>query len=328
MELNIWTSTTVQRIERDDAEDEFVVTLVKADGSKQVLRPKHVITALGWSLPNMPDITGMNEFRGQIMHSLSYKLAKDHIGKKAVVVGACTSAHDIARDLQRNGVDVTMVQRSSTCVISVKKGLPAYLHGYREGGPPVEIADLISASVPMCVLKQLHKLGMKQVIENDREMLEGLQRVGFKTNLGEDDSGFYTMVFTRAGGYYFDVGASQLIIDGQIKLKNGSVKTFTDDSLIFEDGSQLKADVVVFATGLLDALQTLKPLMGGDLISKIQPMWGLTDEGEISGVWRNCGIPNFYSMLGNLAFSRFHSTHIALQIQAKEEGLYISTYDD
>ena len=48
-----------------------------------------------------------------------------------------------------------------------------------------------------------------------------------------------------------DVGASQLIIDGKIKLKNGSVKSFTKDSLVFEDGSSLKADVVVFATGLV-----------------------------------------------------------------------------
>lgn len=73
--------------------------------------------------------------------------------------------------------------------------------------------------------------------------------------------------------------------------------------------------------------------MGATLASKIRPIWGLTDEGEIRGVWRNCGLPNFYYMMGmfflqdlkrrnahlfprhigNLALSRFHSAHIALR---------------
>jgi hypothetical protein len=47
-----------------------------------------------------------------------------------------------------------------------------------------------------------------------------------------------------------DVGASQLIIDGKIKLKNDSqISEFTERGLKFDDGSELPVDVVVFATG-------------------------------------------------------------------------------
>jgi len=47
-----------------------------------------------------------------------------------------------------------------------------------------------------------------------------------------------------------DVGASQMVIDGKIKLKNdSSISAFTDKGLKFEDGSEIEADVVIFATG-------------------------------------------------------------------------------
>ena len=49
---------------------------------------------------------------------------------------------------------------------------------------------------------------------------------------------------------FVDFGASQLIIDGKIKLKNDSqIAAFTESGLKFENGSELAADVVVFATG-------------------------------------------------------------------------------
>ncbi|KAF8510816.1 hypothetical protein BU17DRAFT_55151 [Hysterangium stoloniferum] len=330
MELNVWTSTEAQKVERDDDKDEWIVTLIKSDGSKRVMRPKYVVFAFGvaGNQPNMPQIPGMDKFEGKITHSLFHKEAADHLGKKVVVVGACTAAHDISQDFQRNGVDVTMVQRSSTCVISVQ-AVAALLEGlYSETGPPVDIADRINASFPNYVMKAMHTIAMaSRVKEMDRATIEELNKVGFKTNYGPDDSGFFIMAWERAGGYYLDVGASQLIIDGKIKIKNGSIKTFTTDSLVFEDGSTLKADVVVFATGLGDARVAAAHLLEEKLVSKIGPIWGLNEEGELNGLFRNCGVPNLYFMMGNLAICRFNSTHIALQIKAKETGLYTSVYD-
>ncbi|KIJ33013.1 hypothetical protein M422DRAFT_70464 [Sphaerobolus stellatus SS14] len=330
MELNVWTSTKVERVERDEAKNEWVVTFIKADGSSRVMRPKHIVLALGLAgnKPRFPKFPGMQDFGGTIVHSVSYGSSLDHLGKKVVVLGACTAAHDIASDLYHNGIDVTMVQRSSTYVMSTKQGLPILFEGlYVEGGPPVDLADRIGASFPNYLTKQLNKGTTARIAEKDKATLEGLNKVGFQTNLGEDDTGFLMMAWKKAGGYYLDVGASQLIIDGKIKFKHGSVKAFTKDGLEFEDGSSLKADVVVFATGLGDYRDAAKELLGDELANKMRSVWGLDDEGELKGMWRNTGLPNLYVMGGNLALCRFHSTHVALQIKAKEEGVFTKPYE-
>lgn len=61
MELNVWTSTEVQKLERNDETDEWIVTVTKSDGSKRVMRPKYVVFAFGiaGNRPNMPQIPGM-----------------------------------------------------------------------------------------------------------------------------------------------------------------------------------------------------------------------------------------------------------------------------
>ena len=51
--------------------------------------------------------------------------------------------------------------------------------------------------------------------------------------------------------FYIDTGASKLIAEGKIKLKNDSqISHFTSKSIVFQNGSELEADlVVVFAVG-------------------------------------------------------------------------------
>ena len=49
---------------------------------------------------------------------------------------------------------------------------------------------------------------------------------------------------------YLDTGGSKLIGEGKIKVKSDSpLQCFTETGLKFEDGSELQADLVVFATG-------------------------------------------------------------------------------
>jgi NAD(P)H-nitrite reductase large subunit len=47
-----------------------------------------------------------------------------------------------------------------------------------------------------------------------------------------------------------DVGASEMVADGRIKIKSDSeLERFTERGVLFKDGSELEADVIVFATG-------------------------------------------------------------------------------
>lgn len=83
------------------------------------------------------DISGLSNFKGdRLVHSSKFtEPTKNAKGKKAVVVGCCNSGHDIARDYYDHGYDVTMVQRSSTLVLTSKTLIDVTLTGvYDEGG--------------------------------------------------------------------------------------------------------------------------------------------------------------------------------------------------
>ncbi|GAF93478.1 unnamed protein product, partial [marine sediment metagenome] len=64
-----------------------------------------------------------------------------------------------------------------------------------------------------------------------------LEKAGFMLDWGDDGSGLFMKYLRRGSGYYIDIGASQLIIDGEIKLKRGQVKEIKDHSVLLEDGT-------------------------------------------------------------------------------------------
>ncbi|KDR66366.1 hypothetical protein GALMADRAFT_162115 [Galerina marginata CBS 339.88] len=307
------------------------VTLKRADGAERTFVVNHVVfcTGLGSGEPNTPEYPGMDKFKGKILHSSEHKRALDHEGKKVVVVGACTSAHDIAVDYQQHGIDVAMFQRSSTYIMSTKNGWDVIMKGaYWEDAPPVDIVDRINASFPHHMATGLKQRETKYIAELDKDLLDGLHKVGFRTNLGIKGTGFGLLAWSKAGGYYLDTGGSKLIAEGKIKLKNDSpIESFTETGIKFANGSELSADVVVFATGLGDPVGHIRRVCGDEVASRCKDIWGLNDEGELNGVWRDLGVPGLWMMLGNLALCRFHSTHIALQIKAMEEGVFGTRYE-
>ncbi|KAJ7662439.1 hypothetical protein B0H17DRAFT_1093497 [Mycena rosella] len=301
LELDVWTSSNVVSARKNQSGSWDVV--VDRAGKERVFTVKHLIfaTGIGGGEAKFPAYPGMDVFKGQILHSIEHKRADDHMGKKVVVVGSCTSAHDLAADYYNHGIDVTMYQRSSTYIMSTKSILKHIMgDNYKEGGPPVGIADRVTASFPHLMAIGLGRRQALEIAEDDKEILDGLRKRGFKLNMGTMDAGFPLSAWHRAGGYYLDVGASQMIIDGKIKLKNDSqLAEFTPSGLKFEDGSELPADVVVFATGLGDARNTCKQI------------WGLDEEGEIHGSWRDIGVPGLWYMM---------------EIKAMEEGLFGARY--
>ncbi|KAJ7023508.1 hypothetical protein C8F04DRAFT_180560 [Mycena alexandri] len=331
MELDVWTSSTVVSARPGTSSGWDVV--VKHAGKERIFKVKHLVFATGigageGKLPSYPGMDVFKKFNGQILHSTQHKRATDHAGKKVVIIGACTSAHDIAVDYYEHGVDVTMYQRSSTYVMTTKNGWKHIMGGlYWEGGPPTDLADRFTASFPHIMAIGLNQRQVRKIAEDDRELLDGLKKCGFKLNMGTLDAGFALSAWDRAGGYYIDVGASQMIIDGKIQLKNDSqIAEFTKTGLRFENGSELPVDVVVFATGLGDARNGVRKICGDTVGDKCKAIWGLNAEGEINGAWRDLGVPGLWYMMGNLALGRFHSKHVALQIKAMEEGVFGERY--
>ncbi|KAF8965605.1 FAD/NAD(P)-binding domain-containing protein [Flammula alnicola] len=331
MELNIWTSSTITQITQDEKTHKWHVAITHGDGSERKLTVNHVVfcTGIGSGAPNTPDVPGMDKFKGEVLHSTQHKRASDHVGKKVVVVGACTSAHDIAVDYYQNGVDVTMFQRGSTYIMSTKNGWEVlFKDSYWEGAPPVDVVDRFNASYPHYMAVGLNQRHVKRIAEMDKDLLDSLHKVGFRTNLGLKDSGFGLLAWNKTGGYYLDTGGSKLIADGKIKLKTDSeIESFTETGLKFKNGTELDADVVLFATGLGNTIDQFRRVCGEEVAKKMKRVGGLDEEGEINGAWRNVGVPGLWYMFGNLALCRFHSTHITLQIKAMEEGIFGTRYE-
>lgn len=337
LDLNVWTRTTVRpgSAAWDDAARRWTVTVDRtlADGTtveSRVLHPRHIIQATGHSgKANIPAIPGADAFAGDLLtHSSGFPGARRPRDgakqqRRAVVVGACNSAHDICQDYVENGYHVTMVQRSTTCVVSSDSICRINLGGsYEEGGPPTEDSDLAAWATPAEVLKATHKELTTVQQEADRATLSGLEKAGFRVDKGPDDCGLYLKYFQRGGGYYIDVGASQLIIDGRIAVAQGrEVAEVLPKGLRLSDGTELPADEIVFATGYQNMRTQARAIFGDTVADRLGDIWGFDEGGEFRALWRNAGHPGFWFHGGNLAVCRYYSRILALQIKAQLEGL-------
>ncbi|KAH6693892.1 hypothetical protein F5X68DRAFT_228300 [Plectosphaerella plurivora] len=336
LELNVWTRSTISNAEwnPDTRSWTVIVTRRKSDGTteERTLHPRHIIQATGHSGKKyMPEMRGVENFRGdRLCHSSGFTGALDQgpkgasNPKKAVVVGSCNSAHDIAQDFLEKGYHVTIVQRSSTHVLSSSALTDILLKpAYSEGGPTVDDADMLIHGLPLSVLKARHIEVFKRVSEYDSEMLQGLEKAGFKTDTGHDGAGLLFKYFQRGGGYYIDVGASKLIADGKIHVNQGrEIAKILPRGIRFEDGTELDADEIVFATGYQNMRTQTRAMFGDKLADAVKDVWGLNHEGEMRTMWQDSGHPGFWFHGGNLALCRYYSEFLALQIKGLEEGIY------
>jgi cation diffusion facilitator CzcD-associated flavoprotein CzcO len=324
LELDVWTGTTVLGGDYDESTARWNVQVRRADGSERVLHPDHLVLATGMSgVPKTPKIPGRATFNGMVCHSSAFDDGRDYAGKNALVVGCCNSGHDIAQNLYEQGANVTMLQRSSTYVMSSENGIKVLFAGtYEEGGPPVEDADLMFASIPYPLLAVLHKTATDTIAALDRPLLDGLERAGFRIDYGDDGSGIFLKYLRRGGGYYIDVGCSTLIAEGKVKIKHGvEIERFTKDGLVFTDGSSLPADLVVLATGYENMRESARALLGDKVANRCGLVWGLDEGGELRTMWRRSGHPGLWFMGGNLHQCRHYSKFLAVQIKAIQEGL-------
>lgn len=332
LELNVWMKSEITSASWDESKKQWTATIqrVHPDGrvETRTLHPKHVVLATGHSgKKHMPSIPGMDSFQGSLLcHSSEFpgaKEAPDNSKKRAIVVGACNSSHDICQDYYEKGYQVTMVQRSSTCVVSAEASIKINVGTlYSESGPLPEEADLWLWGWPSEVFKAIHTDLCKDQIEFDAELLAGLSKAGFKIDKGVDEAGLFSKYIQRGGGYYIDVGTSQLIIDGKVGVKSGvEITEVTSRGLRFSDGSELEADEIVFATGYENMRSQARGILGDDVADRVGDIWGWDEEGEIRAIWRESGHPGFWFHGGNLALARYYSRVLALQIKARLEGL-------
>src|SRR6516162_2100803 len=269
MELNFWTATEFEGGCYDEKARRWSTTLRRADGSKREMHPRHIVLATGVSgIPNLPGILTLGNFAGKVLHSSQYDDGTAWKGKNVLVIGSGNSGHDIAQDLYSSGAKVTLVQRSSTLIVNVEPSaqLPYALY---DEGPSLEDCDLITASIPLAVSKRSHILLTQQAKNLDRDLLTGLERKGFKLDFGEDGTGWQFKYLTRGGGYYFNVGCSDLIVKGEIGLVQFSdITAFVSDGAQMRSGKTIPADLIILATGYKGQEHLVGKLFGNDVATR------------------------------------------------------------
>ena len=319
MELNVWTATRFVGADYDAADGRWIARVERPDGTIRTLRPRNLVLAIGASgLPNIPRFSGLDTFAGLQLHSSRHTSDLDVAGKAAVVIGAGTSAHDIAQDLHMRGARVTMVQRSPTTVISLEPASVRAYDMYRrgEGMRPTEATDLMSASIPYDLLRRLHGPLSRLMQADDAVLLDGLRRAGFLLDNGEDDTGFFMKLVRYLSGYYINVGASDLIVAGDIKVLQGAVDHVVADGVVLNDGTRLPADVLVMATGYKPLQEAVRAMLGAAIADRVGPVWGLGPDDELRNMWRRTAQPGLFIVGGTLTMCRIYSKVTALLIKS------------
>ncbi|MFV8163049.1 flavin-containing monooxygenase [Mycobacterium sp. 134] len=340
MEVPYWSSTTCLSASYDEDEQRWTVE-VNRNGEPVTLRPAQLVLATGMSgKPSIPTLPGQDVFRGEQHHSSHHPGPDRYTGKRVVVIGSNNSAHDICKALYENYVDVTMVQRSSTHIVKsdslMELGLgDLYSERAVAAGMTTEKADLTFASLPYAIMADFQRPIYDAIRQRDKDFYARLEAAGFDLDFGDDDSGLFMKYLRRGSGYYIDVGACELIADGSIKLAHGEVDRLTEDSVILADGTELPADVVVYATGFGSMNGWAADLISQEVADRIGKVWGLGSgttkdpgpwEGEQRNMWKPTQQPNLWLHGGNLHQSRHYSLYLALQLKARYEGLATPVY--
>lgn len=341
MELNYWTNAACTDAVFDPREERWTVNVMR-DGHNIILSPAHIVFATGMSgYPNIPEFPGRGEFHGEQLHSSKFPGGTEFAGKRCVVIGSNTSAHDICSDLWENGADVTMVQRSGTLIVQTDTVLEhivgaLYSEDALDAGIDTETADYMATTWPHRLMERRQVANCEAMRLKDEALHEKLEAAGFILDFGPDKTGLVMKSFREGGGFYINVGASELICDGEIKLKSGlEIERVSEDAVILADGTALPADVIIYATGYGSMNRFVADIVGEETANRVGKCWGLGGgtrkdpgpwEGELRNMWKPTQQDNLWFQGGNLAQSRHYSRFLALQLKARMEGIPTPVY--
>ncbi|KAI9001124.1 FAD/NAD-P-binding domain-containing protein [Trametes punicea] len=326
-DLVVWTDSELQpQPKYDSATSTWNVTIIRGV-EEATIRPAHIVLATGTlGEANIPDCPGRHAFCGKVLHSDGYDGGASFSGKRVIVIGAGNSSIDICQDLVfHNAQSVTMIQRSSTCVMS-RDFLSSIQRTIWSDDWPVEVADFKTAAWPIGLQKRMAMANEDMMWAAEKELHDKLRKGGVQLNMGPDGAGLYLLTLERLAGLWQDKGGADLIADGSIKVKNGIFpERFSETGLVFSDGSELPADAVIFATGYIPIKESNRKLFGDDVINQTTEVYGLDAEGELKGSYRPSGHPGLWFATGDFFTSRFYSKLLALQIKARQLGIVPTT---
>jgi NADPH-dependent 2,4-dienoyl-CoA reductase/sulfur reductase-like enzyme len=268
---------------RFDLQPRFGVTVERlepgwrAKTDQGVIEAKSVVLATGLNgVPTLPRWPGMEDYRGEVLHSSSYLNGARWAGRRVLVVGAGNSGAEIALDLAEHGA------RAELCV-------RGRLHITKRDtlGMPTPLPTILLTKLPLAAADALARTILRLSIGD-------LSRYGIEA----PDYGPIRGLLERGRVPLIDVGTLERIKRGDIVVRKG-IARFDAEGVTFVDGRRVAYDAVVLATGyrpglerLLDRPEDLLDERGRALHGGIAPRPGLYLVGyatPATGLFREIG---------------------------------------
>ncbi|TRC89668.1 NAD(P)/FAD-dependent oxidoreductase [Mesorhizobium sp. WSM4303] len=251
---------------------------------------RYVIIATGRDRqPFIPAWKGMKAFAGRIIHSAEFGEANDYAGRKILVVGAGNSGFDSLNHLARvNTGQIWLSARHGPALLPKRIGQIA-VHRFSPilARLPFKLADAVMAATQRLVFGDLAAFGLPPTPS------------GGASRLASD----YTAIAA-------DDGAVDAIKDGRI-IVVPTVREFTRDTVIFDNGVTIRPDIVIAATGYRTGLEAMLGKLGV-LDEKDVPLFnGADSDPKLPGLWFTGMRP---SIRGCFANARIQAKAIAARI--------------
>ncbi|MBI1252504.1 MAG: SidA/IucD/PvdA family monooxygenase [Alphaproteobacteria bacterium] len=196
----------------------------------------------------MPEWPGMEDFKGTIVHAQTWPEGLDYKGKRVVVIGSGATAATVIPAMAKDVEHITMLQRSPTFFF------PAMNRN--------ELADIlreIKVEEPL-----IHDIVRKKMLYDQevitRRCLEEPEAVtaelieGVRAFLGPDYdvATHFTPRYRpwrQRVAFVPDGDLFQGIASGKASVVTDEIERFTKDGILTKSGQELKADIIVAATG-------------------------------------------------------------------------------
>ncbi|EGC41655.1 flavin-containing monooxygenase [Histoplasma capsulatum var. duboisii H88] len=312
--INVWLSSQLVSGSWDKYQKKWNLVLRRRDGETRIL-VRHLVlaTGAGGQTPVVPTFPGRENFRGLVLHSADYKSASQWKGKSAVVVGSANTVILPFEYYQQGAMSkLTDAVHEMLMSNSPNKQQARYNDTF-----PTNLADRIEYTTPLSIVNKMVTSRFNDMMSQDTERLDALERVGFRVKrCGNPLSTLY-----EEGGRHICESCPGFV-------KSDAVITgYSKDGFIFNDGSELKADIILLATGFeMSFGPTIARILGADVAAQLEEFWGLDEEGEVRGAWKPLGHPRLWYMGGPFGHSRFFSRFVSLQIKAELAGTPLAVY--
>ncbi|MBA0802684.1 hypothetical protein Gohar_012959, partial [Gossypium harknessii] len=175
----------------------------------------------------VPDIEGLAEFGGEIIHACDYKSGEKFQGKKVLVVGCGNSGMEVSLDLCNHNASPSMVVRSSVHVLprEIFRKSTYELAFFMLKWLPIWLVDKLMLILTWLVLGNVEKYGLKRPSIGPLELKN-----------------------TQGKTPVLDIGALEKIKSGDINVVPG-IKRFSRGEVELLNGEKLDIDSVILATG-------------------------------------------------------------------------------